>query len=205
MFRKYFVPFIILSFFIIFIAGCSSSEVAIQDPVVGIIKTAGNENEKMITININDKDIYYLEGSSALMKELAANSGKVYEIKYSGAKETEGKIILSVEKAIPLGVELEKKGEKFAPGTAGVKCELVEVKQSGSEYNCNIKIINVIGYGSAVPPIGEGRILKLNISAGALGNAKIEKGNILNLQIAAPQQGMGMQENDNWQLIKIIK
>ncbi len=205
MLKKYFLLLFVFSASLIFISGCASSEVAIQDPVVGIIKAAGSETGRILTININDKDIYYLEGSNAVMEELAANAGKVFEIKYSVAKEIEGKIILSVEKAISLGVEMEKKGEKYAPGTAGVKCEFVEIKQNGSEYNCAVKIVNVLGYGPAVPPLGEGRILKLYIPQGSLGNTKIEKGNVLNLQIAAPQQGMGMQENENWQLIKIIK
>lgn len=205
MLKKIFFPLFIITIVISSFRGCSSSEVAIQDPVVGIIKVVGNEQGKALTININEKDVYFLDCSDQLRSELLMNAGKVYEIKYRGAREIEGKIVLEVEKAIPIVVGPEKRQEKFAPGTLGAKCEIVSVKETASEYLCDIKIVSVIGYGPAVSPMGEGRIIKLYAAKQSLGNMKLEKGMKLDLQIAAPQQAMGMQEPGNWELIKIIK
>ena len=96
-----------LAIFIFFMAaaiyfhGCSS-KVMIQEPCIGVITIVGNDPFTKLAINVNDKDVYLLECSDALKKELWKNQGRIYQIIYSEVKKTEAGISLVVQKAISL-------------------------------------------------------------------------------------------------------
>ncbi len=81
--------------------GCSSS-LAIQNPVVGIVQMVGNDPFIKLAVNINDKDIYFLECSKELQAELIKNQNRVFEIVYSDVKKSAEGITLVVEKAIQI-------------------------------------------------------------------------------------------------------
>jgi len=85
----------------VFFSGCSSS-IKVQNPVVGIICITGNEPFAVLSININDKDVYVLECAKEIKDELRKNQGSVYEITYDGIKETDGRITLIVKKAVKI-------------------------------------------------------------------------------------------------------
>ena len=105
MLKKYFLLLLIFSISLIFVSGCASSEVAIQDPVVGIIKVVGNDPFTNLAIEINNKVSYILECTEDVKKELLKNQGKVFEIKYNSVKNNEQGVVLVVEKAIPLNTK----------------------------------------------------------------------------------------------------
>lgn len=83
------------------LSSCSSS-LAIQNPVVGIVQVVGNEPFTKLAVNLNDKDIYFLECTKEVQAELLKNQGRVYEIIYSDLKKTDEGITLVVEKAIQI-------------------------------------------------------------------------------------------------------
>lgn len=86
---------------LISLCGCSSA-IPIQNPVVGIIQVVGNEPFTRLAVNLNDKDVYFLECTKEVQAELMKNQQKIYEIDYSEVKKSNKEITLVVTKAIPI-------------------------------------------------------------------------------------------------------
>jgi hypothetical protein len=80
--------------------GCSSSP-AIQSPAVGVVQVVGNEPFIKLAVNINNKDVYFLECTKEVQDELMKNQNKVYEIIFITTKKSAEGITLVVDKVIP--------------------------------------------------------------------------------------------------------
>jgi len=185
-------------------SGCSSS-IAIQNPVVGIVQMVGNDPFIKLAVNINNKDIYFLECTKELQAELIKNQNRVFEIVYSDVKKTSEGITLVVEKAVQIVVNVPKVAESYSPGTAGVICQIVSIEEKDNSYLCDVKIKQVIGYGSATKLISENNNLKIDFVKNLLNNKKPEAGQQIKLEIAQPMGGMNIPDTKIWTVIKILK
>lgn len=96
----------------------------------------------------------------------------------------------------------------MAPQTARVTASIADVETAGNAYICTMTIQQVHGYGSATPPLPQGKTLQVAVratqieQAGDRGRRLTQTGNTVDVTLKY-QQPMAMSQTPPWSVAEI--
>ena len=100
--------------------------------------------------------------------------------------------------------------EKFSPGTALIKAMILSVENAeGLPAAITVRVDEVMGYGSATPPLPAGTELRLTVQGFLETNPSLEEQLRKDAEIqlvVASQEGLAVKESENqkrWSLVEI--
>lgn len=95
--------------------------------------------------------------------------------------------------------KIEPAPPPLSPGTASVEAEIISVSETDGK--CKIKIINILGYGSATPVLAQDIELETTLVKTIKEKNNIEKGKVYKLLLRSME--MKGEKPTNWQISKI--
>ena len=96
----------------------------------------------------------------------------------------------------------------YAPGTAHVYAELIDVVEHKNSYEYTVEIVTVYGVGSATPPLSRGKKVKTSVAKSLLKNwnkdpASLSAGHKVKMTIRSLQPRMAGSTGPAWQTVAI--
>lgn len=96
-------------------------------------------------------------------------------------------------------------GENIPPGAAVILCRLNGFEDKGDFYLLDVKVKQVIGYGSATESIDSDSNLKLQMKKELIKLESLKKRAEFELEIRQPMMSMGDEKNVLWTVSQLIK